>query len=147
MTRFFFAALALTALGFTRPVAAEDCLCVGPDLFSDAFLVEASSLEPNAQGDSGEVAESPDPLAEAPSALPETPRGPILWCISPDDPRCQQDDSGEAPHRSPLASAPTAALASTPRIPSASSTSATFVNDETQPASTVRGRVDRPPRA
>jgi hypothetical protein len=154
MTRFFFAALAFATLGLAGPAAAEDCFCVGPDLFSNAFPSEASSELEGAEGNEtremgldSDLFETPDPLTEVPVATPEIPRGPVLWCISPDDPRCQRDDSGEAPHRSSLASSLVASLGSISRITRASSITLELVLiDETRPLSGIRGRIDRPPR-
>lgn len=160
MTRFFFSALALATLGLAGPAAAEDCLCIGPDSFTDlasdalspiatpaaapgGVTDGASALEDGAQ-------ESPDPLAPAleivePSA--QRAGGPVLWCISPDDPRCQRDDSGEAPHRTTLSTAPIAPLPATPHVPRASSTNVELVSDEARPLAGIHVRLDRPPRA
>lgn len=145
MMRFFFAALALATLGLAGPAAAEDCFCVGPDLFSDAFPSEAVS-DSREVGLDSDLNETLDPLAEALAATPDGPRGPVLWCISPDDPRCQRDNSGEAPHRSTLASSLVVSIGSLLEFGCASSVILDFIADESRPSSGVRGRIDRPPR-
>lgn len=134
MIRFLLAALALATLGLAGPAAAEDCLCVGPEqVFADAL-------------------ESPDPLAPVPAvevdAAPvERAAAPVLWCVSPDDPRCSPDDSGEAPHRITLATSPVAAIPTTPRVPPAAVTRVELATDELPPSDGVRGGLERPPRA
>lgn len=134
MTRSLLAALALATLGLSGPAAAEDCLCVGPE---QAFADPALSLE------------SPDPLAPVPEAVaptPARPNAPVLWCMSENDPRCQRDDSGEAPHRITLATSPVAALLTMPRVPPPAITHVAHATDELPPSDGVRFGLERPPR-
>ncbi|MDQ3036600.1 MAG: hypothetical protein M3Y87_29680 [Myxococcota bacterium] len=139
MIRFLLVALALATLGLSGPAAAEDCLCVGPE---QVFADVAASV----------TLESPDPLAplpelEAAPAPSERAAAPVLWCVSPDDPRCSRDDTGEAPHRITLATSPVAAIPTTPRVPPPAITLVDLATETLPPSDGISGSLDRPPRA
>lgn len=147
-SRVLLAALALAALlGSPDPAAAEDCLCIGPEELFDADAAIAL-----------EALESPDPLAPDPAATAAREiaghaaarrggRAPVLWCRSADDPRCSRDDSGEAPLRITLDTAPVVTLTALPRIGAPAVARVRFDHTTRRPSGGFATRLDRPPRA
>ena len=89
------AALATLVLVEGR-ASADDCLCLGSGLlFEPVDLVETT----DAYVDEGEAL----PIDDAAPVAQEAPAhrsGPVMWCLSADDPRCSRDDSSKPAQRS-----------------------------------------------
>jgi hypothetical protein len=130
-------ALADDALGddAVEPVEPPGCECVG-----DTALLDQD----------GSQLETPDPHAPvdiivAPSPY-RVPR-PVFSCGGEGDPRCREDQQGEAPHVRSLGGAVGTTLAPTaPRIERARVTRIRFDHERTRGAAGVRSALERPPR-
>jgi hypothetical protein len=71
--------------------------------------------------------------------------GAVLWCYTPDDPRCNPVD---APARAPqLLRTQGKATTTVPFVPDAPSRPMQASHDDSRPHSGVKSRVERPPRA
>ncbi|AKF05306.1 hypothetical protein [Sandaracinus amylolyticus] len=147
MPRYVLAALAIATLSLSGGrAAADDCMCLGPEtLFPAASVVEIADVLESPD----DTIETVDRTAPDPEVTPEParPRGPVAWCRSADDPRCQRDDARETSHRETLRHAPLATILTTPRIARAGVTLVRFPRAIARGPSGVAFRLDRPPRA
>lgn len=72
---------------------------------------------------------------------------PVLWCISPDDPRCMPVSHDDGPSRSLVSVAPADREPSVPDVLPPDADRLSFVIEIDHPTAGVRSRVERPPRS
>lgn len=153
MSRFLPAAIAIATLALPGARAeADDCMCLGPEtlFLADGIGSSAGALDEEPVLESpDDTIETVDPTVPSPTVAeaPSPARGPVAWCRSADDPRCQRDGNREAPYRITLGHAPVATLLITPRVPPAAVESVRFPRTDERGPGGVAFRLDRPPRA
>jgi hypothetical protein len=156
MPRHLLPAIAIATLALPGARAsADDCMCVGPENAYGVAIagVMAGVMLPAAVLESpDDTIETPDPLAPSADAVaaaaPRRTSAPVAWCISADDPRCQRDDTGDAPQRITLGTAPWVRLMGRPRVPAPGVARVRFSAFEQQRGPTGSASpLERPPRA
>ena len=131
-------------LPLAAPAAAQDCACAaGGFLYDGGPLFD--SIDPPETVDP--TIESADPhvgpIAEAPA-----PRAQVLWCSSPNDPRCSPLTPNDLPTPRSLAGGPSGAVTDALRLADRRAVTETSMTPRVGlvPAPGVTSTIDRPPR-